>query len=70
MIIAEAVGGILDIFLYAQPAFGGAGACGAFVAGPLSVPTDAKGFDALYTTPFTRISLQGCLITSHWCRRL
>lgn len=44
MTIAEAVGGILDVYLYAHPALGGAGADNSWVVGPLSVPTDAQGF--------------------------
>lgn len=43
MTIAEAVGGILDVYLYATPALGGAGANNSFVAGPVSIPTTAQG---------------------------
>ncbi|ROW15066.1 hypothetical protein VPNG_03456 [Cytospora leucostoma] len=44
MTIAEAVGGILDVYLYALPAFGGSGADDSFVAGPVDVPTSVQGF--------------------------
>jgi hypothetical protein len=44
MTIPEVVGAILDVFLYAQSQFGGAGADNSFVAGPLSVPTDLMIF--------------------------
>ncbi|ROW05749.1 hypothetical protein VMCG_05188 [Cytospora schulzeri] len=53
MTVAEAVGGILDVYLYATPALGGAGANNSFVAGPVSLPTDVQGlscflYNAIY----------------------
>lgn len=44
MTIAEAVGGILDVFLYAQPQFGGGGADQSWVVGPSDVPTTLQAF--------------------------
>jgi len=44
MTIAEAVGGILDVFLYAKPAMGGGGADQSFVLGPLDVPNSPQAF--------------------------
>ena len=43
MTIAEAVGGILDIYLYAMPALGGSGANQSWVAGPLVLPNNVQG---------------------------
>lgn len=53
MTIAEAVGGILDVYLYAQPALGGAGADQSWVAGPLNLPNNVQGlscflYNAIY----------------------
>lgn len=47
MTVAEAVGGILDVYLYAKPAIGGSGADGSFVLGPVNIPTDVPGFSCL-----------------------
>jgi hypothetical protein len=44
MTVAEAVAGILDIYLYAMPQLGGSGAGQAWVAGPVVVPTNVQGF--------------------------
>ncbi|KAF4974223.1 hypothetical protein FZEAL_8861 [Fusarium zealandicum] len=44
MTIPEAVGAILDVLLYAQPAFGGAGAGQSWVVGPVSVPNNPQAF--------------------------
>lgn len=43
MTVAEAVGGILDVYLYAKPALGGAGADQSWVVGPLDLPNNAQG---------------------------
>jgi len=53
MTIVEAVGGILDVYLYAQPALGGSGADGSWVVGPLDLPKDPQGlscfiYNAIY----------------------
>ncbi|KAF4495368.1 cercosporin resistance [Fusarium agapanthi] len=53
MTIPEAVGGILDVYLYAQPALGGSGAGGSWVVGPLDLPKDPQGlscflYNAIY----------------------
>ncbi|KAF5254691.1 hypothetical protein FANTH_624 [Fusarium anthophilum] len=47
MTILEAVGGILDVYLYAQPALGGSGADGSWVVGPLDLPNDPQGLSCL-----------------------
>ncbi|KAF5646412.1 apo9 cpo9 [Fusarium tjaetaba] len=53
MTIPEAVGGILDVYLYAQPALGGSGADGSWVVGPLDLPTDPQGLSCfLYNAIF------------------
>ncbi|KAF2676846.1 hypothetical protein K458DRAFT_379372 [Lentithecium fluviatile CBS 122367] len=44
MTIAEAVGGILDVYLYAKPAMGGGGADQSFVLGPVDVPNNPQAF--------------------------
>lgn len=43
MTLVEAVGGILDVYLYALPPLGGAGADDGFVLGPLDLPTSVQG---------------------------
>ncbi|OJD33750.1 heme-thiolate peroxidase [Diplodia corticola] len=43
MTLVEAVGGILDVYLSALPALGGAGADDSFVLGPLDLPTSVQG---------------------------
>ncbi|KAJ0107209.1 hypothetical protein J7T55_007579 [Diaporthe amygdali] len=53
MTVLEAVGGILDVYLYALPALGGSGADQSWVVGPLDVPTNAQGlscflYNAIY----------------------
>ncbi|KAH7174596.1 uncharacterized protein B0J16DRAFT_404342 [Fusarium flagelliforme] len=53
MTLVEAVGGILDVYLYAQPALGGSGADGSWVVGPLDLPKDPQGlscfiYNAIY----------------------
>lgn len=51
--VAEAVGGILDIYTYAQPQLGGAGANGSFVAGPVALPNTVQGLSCfLYNSIF------------------
>ncbi|EXL45798.1 hypothetical protein FOCG_13154 [Fusarium oxysporum f. sp. radicis-lycopersici 26381] len=53
MTIPEAVGGILDVYLYAQPALGGSGADGSWVVGPLDLPKDPQGLSCfLYNAIF------------------
>lgn len=53
MTVAEAVGGILDIYLYAQPALGGSGADQSWVAGPVDLPTSPQGLSCfLYNAVF------------------
>ncbi|KAF5555876.1 cercosporin resistance protein [Fusarium mexicanum] len=53
MTILEAVGGILDVYLYAQPALGGSGADGSWVVGPLDLPKDPQGLSCfLYNAIF------------------
>jgi hypothetical protein len=44
MTIAEAVAGILDVYLYAKPALGGSGADQSFVLGPVDVPNNPQAF--------------------------
>jgi hypothetical protein len=44
MTIAEAVAGILDVYLYALPPIGGAGADQSWVLGPLDVPNNPQAF--------------------------
>ncbi|POS81345.1 hypothetical protein DHEL01_v200275 [Diaporthe helianthi] len=53
MTIAEAVGGILDVYLYALPAVGGAGADQSWVVGPVDLPNNVQGlscflYNAIY----------------------
>ncbi|KAF2137043.1 uncharacterized protein K452DRAFT_291955 [Aplosporella prunicola CBS 121167] len=53
MTVLEAVGGILDVYLYALPALGGSGADDSWVVGPLDLPTSAQGlscflYNAIY----------------------
>ncbi|KKY15309.1 hypothetical protein UCDDS831_g07699 [Diplodia seriata] len=43
MTLVEAVGGILDVYLYALPALGGAGADDSWVVGPLDLPSSPQG---------------------------
>ncbi|KAM0269230.1 hypothetical protein ACHAPA_004500 [Fusarium lateritium] len=53
MTIVEAVGGILDVYLYALPALGGSGADGSWVVGPLNLPKDPQGLSCfLYNAIF------------------
>ncbi|KAF4994431.1 hypothetical protein FDECE_13131 [Fusarium decemcellulare] len=53
MTIPEAVGGILDVFLYALPALGGSGADESWVVGPLDVPKTPQAFSCfLYNAIF------------------
>ncbi|KAF2129688.1 hypothetical protein P153DRAFT_24182 [Dothidotthia symphoricarpi CBS 119687] len=42
MTIAEAVGGILDVYLYATPAMGGSGADQSWVVGPANIPNNPQ----------------------------
>ncbi|KAH6647095.1 hypothetical protein BKA67DRAFT_525275 [Truncatella angustata] len=42
MTVLEAVGGILDVYLYALPALGGSGADQSWVIGPLDVPNNPQ----------------------------
>ncbi|KAI0137143.1 hypothetical protein BJ170DRAFT_45393 [Xylariales sp. AK1849] len=44
MTLVEAVGGILDVYLYAQPPFGGSGADQSWVVGPLDIPNNPQAF--------------------------
>lgn len=53
MTILEAVGGILDVYLYALPALGGSGADQSWVVGPLDVPDNPQAlscflYNAIY----------------------
>lgn len=53
MTVLEAVGGILDVYLYALPALGGSGADQSWVVGPVDVPNNAQGlscflYNAIY----------------------
>jgi hypothetical protein len=42
--VAEAVAAVLDVYLYAQPAIGGAGADQSWVVGPIDVPNSPQAF--------------------------
>jgi hypothetical protein len=44
MTIAEAVGGILDVYLYALPPMGGSGADQSWVVGPANIPNNPQAF--------------------------
>ncbi|KAI0145131.1 hypothetical protein GGR57DRAFT_322299 [Xylariaceae sp. FL1272] len=44
MTVVEAVGGILDVYLYAMPAIGGSGANESWVVGPLDIPNNPQAF--------------------------
>jgi hypothetical protein len=44
MTIAEAVAGILDVYLYAKPAIGGSGADQSWVVGPADIPNNPQAF--------------------------
>lgn len=44
MTVVEAAAGILDVYLYALPPIGGAGADESWVVGPLDVPNDPQAF--------------------------
>lgn len=44
MTVAEAIGGILDVYLYVKPAIGGGGGDHSWVAGPLDVPNNPQSF--------------------------
>ncbi|KAB2571670.1 hypothetical protein DBV05_g9662 [Lasiodiplodia theobromae] len=44
MTLVEAVGGILDVYMYALPPLGGGGADDSFALGPLDLPTSVQGF--------------------------
>ncbi|KAH7114252.1 hypothetical protein B0J11DRAFT_584685 [Dendryphion nanum] len=44
MTVAEAVGGILDVYLYALPPMGGAGADQSWVVGPANIPNNPQAF--------------------------
>ncbi|KAF2747959.1 hypothetical protein M011DRAFT_493875 [Sporormia fimetaria CBS 119925] len=48
MTVAEAVGGILDVYLYAKPAIGGAGADQGFVAGPALIPNNPQALSCFF----------------------
>ncbi|KAK9419456.1 hypothetical protein SUNI508_07431 [Seiridium unicorne] len=53
MTVVEAVGGILDVYLYALPALGGSGADQSWVVGPLDVPNNPQAlscflYNAIY----------------------
>ncbi|KAI8934118.1 hypothetical protein NX059_008877 [Plenodomus lindquistii] len=53
MTVAEAVGGILDVYLYAKPALGGSGADESWVVGPVDVPNNPQAlscflYNAIY----------------------
>lgn len=53
MTVLEAVAGILDVYLYALPALGGAGADDSWVVGPLDLPSSPQGlscflYNAIY----------------------
>ncbi|KAF2849046.1 hypothetical protein T440DRAFT_400254 [Plenodomus tracheiphilus IPT5] len=53
MTIAEAVGGILDVYLDAKPALGGSGADQSWVAGPVDIPNNPQAlscflYNAIY----------------------
>ncbi|KAK6196815.1 hypothetical protein LQW54_011176 [Pestalotiopsis sp. IQ-011] len=53
MTVAEAVGGILDVYLYANPQLGGAGADQAWVVGPLVLPNNPQALSCfLYNAIF------------------
>jgi hypothetical protein len=53
MTVVEAVGGILDVYLYAKPAMGGSGADQSWVLGPLDIPNNPQAlscflYNAIY----------------------
>jgi hypothetical protein len=48
MTIAEAIGGILDVYLYAKPAMGGSGADQSFVLGPANIPNNPQAFGCFF----------------------
>ncbi|KAF1966690.1 hypothetical protein BU23DRAFT_592995 [Bimuria novae-zelandiae CBS 107.79] len=51
MTIPEAVGGILDVYLYAKPPMGGSGADQSWVLGPANIPNNPQAFSCfLYNT--------------------
>lgn len=53
MTVVEAVGGILDVYLYAMPALGGSGADQSWVVGPLDLPNNVQGLSCfLYNAVF------------------
>ena len=44
MTVLEAVGGILDVYLYAKPPIGGSGADQSWVVGPANIPNNPQAF--------------------------
>jgi hypothetical protein len=48
MTIAEAVAGILDVYLYAQPALGGSGADQSWVVGPVDLPNNPQALGCFF----------------------
>ncbi|KAF7541113.1 heme-thiolate peroxidase [Neopestalotiopsis clavispora] len=56
MTITEAAGGILDVFLYALPPLGGAGANQGWVVGPLTIPNNPQALTCfLYNAIFANL---------------
>ncbi|KAF2870108.1 hypothetical protein BDV95DRAFT_608130 [Massariosphaeria phaeospora] len=48
MTIAEAVAGILDVYLYAMPPIGGAGADQSWVVGPVNIPNNPQALSCFF----------------------
>jgi hypothetical protein len=48
MTIAEAVAGILDVYLYAKPALGGSGADQSWVVGPVDLPNNPQALGCFF----------------------